>query len=120
MVRSRPGITKMGCLFVLLLFAAAAYVGIPVGETYFRYMQYKDFMKQELRFRGSQIDEKIKRDLQIAADSLGLPEDAAKSVVITRLPRERQITLEAEYEEILKFPGYQKAIRFKPTATDSY
>jgi hypothetical protein len=118
-VRSRAGITKMGCLLVLLLFAAVGYVGIPVGETYFRYMQYKDAMKQELRFRGSQTDERIKRDMQIAADSLGLPEQAG-NVVVARSPQSRQITIEADYEEVLRFPGYQKAIRFKPTATDSY
>lgn len=120
MVKSRRGITKMGCLVVLLIFAGIGYFGIPVGEIYFRYMQYKDFMKQELRFRGSQNDDRIKRDMQIAADSLGLPEEAGKSIVITRQPRDRQITLEADYEEIIHLPGYQKAIRFKPSAKDSY
>lgn len=119
MVRSRAGVTKLGCLFVLLVIAAVGYFGIPVGEAYFRYMQYQDAMKQELRFRGSQTDDRIKRDMKTAADSLGLPEEAG-NIVISRQPQDRRITIEADYEEIIHLPGTQKAIRFRPRATDSY
>lgn len=117
MVKSRAGITKFGCLVWLLLIAATVYFGLPVGETYMRYQQYKDRMKVELRFRSGLPNERIIRNLQMAADSLGLPE-AAGDVQITR--RDGQITLEADYEEILQFPGFVKVIRFKPIATDTY
>jgi hypothetical protein len=118
-VKSRAGVTKLGCLFVLLLLAAVVYFGIPVGEAYFRYAQYKDRMKQELRFRGAQSDERIKRDMKIVADSLGLPEEAG-NVVVSRQVQNRQVTIEADYEEIIHLPGKPKAIRFKPSASDSY
>lgn len=117
MVKSRAGITKFGCLVWLLLVAATLYFGIPVGETYFRYLEYKDRMKVELRFRGGLPNERIIRSLQMAADSLGLPEEAGK-VLITR--KNGQITVEADYEEIVHLPGYPKAIRFRPSATDTY
>ena len=117
MVKSRAGITRNGCLVVLLLFAAIVYFGIPVGEKYFRYLEYKDRMKVELKFRGGLPNERITRNLQMAADSLGLPEEAGK-VLITR--KDGQITVEADYEEIIRIPGYQRVIRFKPTATDTY
>jgi hypothetical protein len=117
MVSARPGFTKMGCLFVLLLMAATVYFGLPVGETYFRYLEYKDRMKVELRFRGGLPNERIARNLKMAADSIGLPEEAGK-VLITR--KDGQVTVEADYEEIIHLPGYQKALRFQPKATDTY
>lgn len=117
MVKSRAGITRNGCLVVLLLFAAVVYFGIPIGETYFRYLEYKDRMKVELKFRGGLPNERITRNLQMAADSIGLPEEAG-NVLITR--KDRQITVEADYEEIIHLPGYQRVIRFKPSATDTY
>ena len=117
MVRQRAGITKVGCLMFLLFFAGVVYVSIPIGKAYFRYLNYKDAMKQELRFRSGQPDDRIKRDLQATADSLGLPE-AADSLKITR--KDGQITVEADYEEIIKFPYYQKVLRFQPRVTDTY
>ena len=117
MVRQRAGITKVGCLTFVAVFVAAVYVAIPFGEAYFRYLNYKDAMKQELRFRSGQPDDRIKRDLQTAADSLGLP-DGADSLRITR--KDGQITVEAEYEEVIRFYRFQKVLRFQPRATDTY
>ena len=117
MVSARRGITKMGCLVFLLLMAATVYFGLPIGEKYFRYLEYKDRMKVELRFRAELPNERITRNLQMAADSLGLPEEAGK-VQITRASG--VITVEADYEEIIVLPGYQRAIRFRPKATGTY
>ena len=117
MVRPRAGITKFGCLMFVLFFVGVVYVSLPIGEAYFRYLNYKDAMRQELRFRSGQPDDRIKRDLQAQADSLGLP-DAADSLTITR--KEGQITVEADYEEIVKYPGFQKVLRFQPRATATY
>ena len=117
MVKRRAGMTKLGCLVSMLLVVAVVYFAVPIGETYFRYLKYKDAMRQELRFRSNLPNERIKRNLQTVADSLGLPEEAAE-VTITR--RGGEITLEADYEEIIHLPGYQRAIRFQPRATDSY
>lgn len=116
-MRSRAGFTKGGCLFSLLVVAAVLYFGIPVGEMYFRNLKYQDAMKQELRFRSGLPNERIKRNLQIVADSLGLPEEAG-AVTITR--KDNRISVVADYEELIHLPGYVKAIRFRPRADDTY
>jgi hypothetical protein len=119
-VRNRAGITKMGCLTIILLAVAAVYVAIPIGETYFRYLEYKDAMRQEARFRSGLPNERIIRNLKIQVDSLGLPEEAG-AVTITRASG--QITIEAEYEEAVRIPGMDrviKVIRFQPRVTDTY
>ena len=114
---NRRGITRNGCLFAIVVLAADAYVGIPIGKTYFRYLEYKDAIPQELRFRSGQPNERIMQNLKLAADSLGLPEEASK-VTITRANGE--ITVEADYQEVVHFPRYDKVIRFQPRVTDTY
>ena len=73
---ARRGISKLGCLFSLLLVTAVVYFGLNVGEVYFRYLKFKDAMSQEVRFRGDLSDESIVSRLRSVADSLGLPEEA--------------------------------------------
>ena len=113
----RRGITRNGCLFGIVVIAAAAYVGIPIGKTYFRYLEYKDAIRQELRFRSGQPNERIMQNLKLVADSLGLPEEAS-NVTITR--KDGQITVEGAYQEVVHFPRYDKVIRFQPHVTDNY
>jgi hypothetical protein len=121
MVRRRAewgrGATKLGCLIYLLCVAAVLYFGIPAGEAYMRYLEYKDSMRQELRFRSNQPNDKIKLHLKLVADSLGLPEEAGD---ITVHRDGNQVTVEADYEEVLKFPMFTKKLRFRPRAADSY
>jgi hypothetical protein len=116
-VVSRTGATKFGCLVYLLVAAGALYVGIPAGETYMRYLEYRDSMRQEVRFRANLSSEKIKAHLALVADSLGLPEDAG-DVDVTR--EGNRITVEADYDEVLKLPGFKKQIHYHPTASDTY
>ena len=117
MVRRRVGATGAGCLVYLLCVAAALYFGIPAGEAYFRYLEYKDSMRQELRFRSNQPNEKIRAHLKLVADSLGLPPEAG-DVDVRR--DGNQVTVRADYEEVLKFPMFEKRLRFQPRAVDSY
>jgi hypothetical protein len=116
-VRARAGITKTGCLVFLLIIAATVYFGVHFGEVYFRYLEYKDAMKQEVRFRSTLPDEQIRARLQLVADSLGLPEAAGR----VRVRKERgQITLEARYTEIVEFPFVKKELTFEPRAVGTY
>lgn len=114
---SRHGATKLGCLVFLLLFSGVMYFGVNAGETYYRYLQYKDAMQQEVRFRSFLPNDKIKANLRAAADSLGLPEDAGL-VTITRAGG--QITIESHYEEIIDLPGFKKEVHFEPRAVGNY
>jgi hypothetical protein len=116
-VRPRFGATKFGCLLYLLFVSALLYIGIPIGETYFRYQEYKDAMRQELRFRSNLSNDKIKLHLKLEADSLGLPEEAG-DVTVHR--QGNQISVESEYDETIKILAFRKVIHFVARAVDTY
>jgi hypothetical protein len=113
MVRSRPGSSSLGCLFALLLLSAAGYFAVNVGEVYFRFYQYQDAMRQEVRFASHNSDQVMLRHLRAQADSLGLPE-AAGEVTLQR--DGRHIEVESEYYEHIELPMYVREVRFNPHA----
>jgi hypothetical protein len=113
MVRARSGSSSLGCLFALLLLSAAVYFGVNAGEVYFRFYQYKDAMRQEVRFAAHNSDAVILRHLRLQADSLGLPE-AAGEVTLQR--EGRHIEMESEYYEHIELPLMVREVRFNPHA----
>lgn len=113
----RPGATRFGCLLTLLIISAVMYFGINAGEVYWRYLQYKEAMSQEVRFRSFLPNSRIKENLALIADSLGLPEDAG---VVTVTRRDGRVTVEAHYEEFIELPGWRKEVHFEPRATAGY
>ena len=116
MVR-RSGMSSLGCLLTLLLVAVVAYVGVNVFEVYWRYYEFRDAMRQEVRFAGQIPDNKIKLHLAALADSLGLPEDAAQVTVVRA---SGTISVSAEYVEHLIFPLYSHDLRFSPRASGTF
>lgn len=117
MVSARRGASRFGCLVVLLFVTAVMYFGVQAGEVYWRYLQYKGAMDQEVRFRSFLPDARIKTHLQNVADSLGLPEDAG---VITVTRKDGRVTIEAHYEETIELPWYRREVHFEPKATGTY
>lgn len=113
MVKARRGASSVGCLFILLLVAAALYFCVGIGENYFRFYEYQDSMRQEVRFAAHNSDALILRHLRVRADSLGLPE-AAGEVALQR--DGRHIQLDSEYYVQLELPLYVKEVRFNPHA----
>lgn len=113
MVTSRRGSSSLGCLFTLLVLAAIVYFGVNIGEVYFRFYQYKDAMRQEVRFAAHNSDQVILRHLREQADSLGLPE-AAGLVTVQR--DGRHIEMESEYYEHIELPLTVREVRFNPHA----
>lgn len=114
---ARRGSAKFGCLVYLLIVSAVLYFGVHAGEVYWRYLEYKDAMQQEVRFRSFLPNERIKANLMAAADSLGLPEDAG---VVTVTRKDGRVTVEAHYEETIVLPGFKKEVHFEPRATGGY
>jgi len=112
-VRSRPGSSSLGCLFALLLLSAVGYFAVNIGEVYFRFYQYQDAMRQEVRFASHNSDQVILRHLRAQADSLGLPE-AAGEVTLQR--DGRHIEIESEYYEHIELPLLVREVRFNPHA----
>ncbi len=119
MVSVRAGRSSIGCLFVLLILAAGVYFGLNVGEAYWHFYQYQDAMKQELKFNGVRPDSLILAHLWTEADSLGLPDDA-KDISIERDPRDRTISVFADYTELIELPLTVRTFTFHPHAEDTY
>jgi hypothetical protein len=113
MVTRRHGKSSLGCLVSLLFLAAAIYFGVNIGEAYFRFYQFQDAMRQEVRFAQHNSDAVIMRHLRVQADSLGLPE-AAGEVTLQRDGRHMEI--ESEYYQHIELPGYVRELHFNPHA----
>ena len=112
MVRQR-GRSSVGCLLMLLLLAAALYFGVNIGEAYWRFYEFRDAMRQEVRFAKQISDDRIKLHLAAYADSLGLPEEAA-DITVNRTSSD--ISVSADYAERVELPLFVRQIRFSPRA----
>jgi len=112
-VVSRSGRSSLGCLFLLLIVAAAMYFGVNIGEAYWRFYEFQDAMRQEVRFAKQISDDRIKLHLAALADSLGLPEEAT-DITVDRTSR--AISVSAEYSERVDLPLFARIIRFNPRA----
>ena len=107
------GRSSLGCLVALLIVAAAMYFGVNIGETYWRFYEFQDAMRQEVRFAKQIPDDRIKLHLAALADSLGLPQQAA-DVAVDRTSA--SIAVSAEYTERIELPFFVHLIRFAPRA----
>jgi len=112
-VRARRGAGKLGCLFSLLLLVALGYFAVNIGEVYLRYYTFNDAIAQEVRFASTRTDEAIRRRLGALADSLGLPEDAAR-VNVRRTGN--RIRVSVEYSEHVELPLFVREFHFAPEA----
>lgn len=113
MVRYRRGVSRLGCLFMLLVVAAVGYFGLPVAEAYYRYYRFDDAIAQEVRFSETRSDEEMRQRLAAVADSLGLPPEAAR---ITIRREARRLIIEANYHEVIELPMTVREIAFTPRA----
>jgi hypothetical protein len=113
LVTTHRGASTLGCLFTLLMIAVVVYFGINIGGTYWRYYEFQDDMKQEVRFASHNADPAILKTLRAEADSLGLPDDAS-DITVRRTPN--SITIDAEYDERIEVPGYSRLVHFHPRA----
>ncbi|MFL5578078.1 MAG: hypothetical protein ACJ79S_19155 [Gemmatimonadaceae bacterium] len=110
---ARRGRSSLGCLFVLLLFTAAGYFAVNVGEVYLRYYRFRDGMQQQVRFARMRSDAQIRRDLAALADSIGLPADAG-AVNVRRTAD--SITVWSDYTERMELPLVARDFGFSPLA----
>ena len=56
MVMQRRGVGSLGCLVLMLLAAATVYFGVNIGEHFFRFYQFQDSMRQEVKFAAHNSD----------------------------------------------------------------
>src|SRR3989454_11653913 len=80
----RRGASSTGCLFSLLIFVAALYYSVNIGEVYFRYYRLLDEMQTQARLASALDDGTIQRRLQAAVQEIGLPDAAGNVRVVPR------------------------------------
>ena len=117
MVTRARGASTLGCLFTMVVMGAILYFGVNVGRVYWRFYEYQDDMRQEMRFASQHTNDQIIAALRASADSLQLPEAAGK---ISLRRSNKAISVEAEYYENVEFPMYVKELHFHPHAEGKF
>ena len=119
MVRSsQRGASSSGCLFSLLIFVAALYYGVNIGEVYFRYYRLLDEMQTETRLAAGLDDGTIRRRIQAAVEEIGLPDSAGgRQLQIRRTAQPREIVVETRYSESVSLPLFNHSFSFHPRAS---
>ena len=115
--RSRRGASSSGCLLTLLIFVAALYYGVNIGEVYFRYYRLLDEMQTQTRVASALDDGTIRRRIQAAVEEIGLPEAAGTNLVIRRTAFPREIVVETRYGETVSLPFFNHTFSLHPRAT---
>ena len=113
----RRGSSTRGCLVSLLVFVAALYYGVNIGEPFYRYYQYRDAMRSAARFAPTLSDDVLVRRILAKAEELELPA-AARRVNIRRLDAPRRVIISAEYEERVELPFFNHIFVFRPRAEE--
>ena len=111
MVRTPRGASRLGCLVSILLGVTIAYFGFNIGEVYLRFFRFKDAMAQEARFARNRDDNAIRIRLAAVVDSLGLPDEAARVIVLRDGGR---ITIKTSYSEHVELPMFVREFHFEP------
>ena len=113
MVSDRRGGSNLGCLLSLLVFVAALYYGVHIGEVYLRYYRLLDAMRFQASIAPSVTDDVIRRRLMATADSL-LGHTPTFQVLRTGNPA--RITIQAEYQDSVDLPFFKRAFPLHPRA----
>jgi hypothetical protein len=115
--RSRRGASSLGCLFSLVLFAAALYYGVNIGQVYLRYYQILDGMRTQARLAPSLQDDVIYRRLNGKADSLFV-RGTKPQFKITRTNEPKRIIIESEYTDKVDLPLFKHTFVLRPRAEE--
>jgi len=115
-VRTR-GASSTGCLFSLLLFVAALYYGVNIGEVFFRYYRLLDEMDSQARIAAGLDNGTIARRIAAAIPEIGIPDSAARLLVVRRTLTPREITITTGYSETVNLPLFKHTFVFHPKAT---
>jgi hypothetical protein len=115
--RGRRGGSTLGCLVSLLVFVAALYYGVHIGEVYWRYYQLLDEMKVNARLGPNLADDVIQRRLQAKVDEL-FGDGRHLTFRITRGGPSRTITIQTQYRDSVSLPLFNRAFELKPRAEE--
>jgi len=110
---SRRGGSTFGCLFSLLLFVAAVYYGVHIGQVYLHYYELLDAMKFQASLAQSVPDPTIQQRLTATADSLL---GQRPRFTIDRRTHRNRILIQTEYTERVDLPFFKHTFVLRPRA----
>jgi hypothetical protein len=110
--RQRGGST-FGCLFSLLLFVAAVYYGVHIGQIYLHYYELLDAMRFQASLAQSVPDLTIVQRLSATADSLL---GQTPRFTIDRRTYRNRILIHTEYTERVDLPFFKHTFVLRPRA----
>ncbi|HET7600729.1 MAG TPA: hypothetical protein VFK09_10565 [Gemmatimonadales bacterium] len=113
----RRGASSLGCLISLLVFVAALYYAVNIGEVYWRYYQLLDEMQVNARLAPSLTDDVIQRRLATKVADIFGP-DRHMQFRITRAGRVRVFTIETQYRDSVSVPFFKHTFVLKPRAEE--
>jgi len=115
-LRNARGMTRLGCLFTLLILATAIYYGVNVGAVYLRYYRLVDEMRTQAKVAPSIDDATIRRRVIRKIDALNISAEARRELDIRRSLRPREIRIQTTYRDTLELPFYKYVVTLKPEA----
>src|SRR5437879_9355514 len=114
-ITSRRGASSSGCLLSLLIFVAALYYAVNIGEVFFRYYRLLDEMQTEAHLAAGLDDGTIRRRIQAAIEEIGLPDSAGyRQLQVSRSASPREIVTETRYSETVSLPLFNHSFSFHP------
>jgi len=114
-ITSRRGASSFGCLLSLLIFVAALYYAVNIGEVFFRYYRLLDEMQTEAHLAAGLDDGTIRRRIQAAVEEIGLPDSAGnRQLQVYRSSSPREIVIETRYSETVSLPFFNHSFSFHP------
>ena len=108
---SRRGSTSLGCVVSLVLFLAAAYYGVHIGQVYLRFYRLQDAMRFQTQMAPTIDNGVITRRLAATADSI------LGSHPQFRIDRTgKRITIQTQYSDSVDLPFFKHTFVFRPRA----
>jgi hypothetical protein len=117
-LRSRRGNGNLQFAVVLIIIVALCVVGIKMGKPYYAYRSLERTMKQWAKitlYKGGRSYSDLIEKIQWVIDRHNIPL-AIEDVEIEYDPEEKMLTVYAEYDVYVTFPGYEHHYFFQPYA----
>ncbi len=116
--RRSAGGGNLQFLVILVLLVAGCYVGIRLAKPYYAYRSLERTMEQWAKitlYKGGRNYNDLMEKIQWTIDRHKIPLDI-QDVEITHDPEEKMLSVYAEYDVYVTFPGYEHHYFFQPYA----
>lgn len=116
--KKTTGSGNLQFLVTAVILVVACYVGIRIGMPYYAYRSLERTMEQWAKislYRGGRNYSDLREKMRWTIDRHKIPLDI-KDVEIVHDPEEKMLSVYAEYDVYVEFPGYVHHYFFQPYA----